>query len=61
MCRRKWSASSTSASKKIATLRYQHASDIRTDLQRLKRDTDSGRVTSQREPGRRRRVTDAGR
>src|SRR5712692_4884553 len=24
-------------------LRYQHASDIRTDLQRLKRDTDSGR------------------
>ena len=34
-------ASSTSASKKIANLRYQHASDIRTDLQRLKRDTDS--------------------
>jgi serine/threonine protein kinase len=31
-------------------LRYQHASDIRTDLQRLKRDTDSGRVTSQAEP-----------
>jgi len=27
-------------------LRYQHASDIRTDLQRLKRDTDSGRVTT---------------
>ena len=27
-------------------LRYQHASDIRTDLQRLKRDTDSGRVTA---------------
>ena len=25
-------------------LRYQHASDIRTDLQRVKRDTDSGRV-----------------
>jgi serine/threonine protein kinase/tetratricopeptide (TPR) repeat protein len=25
-------------------LRYQHAADIRTDLQRLKRDTDSGRV-----------------
>ncbi len=38
-----WSASSTSASKKIATLRYQHASDIRTDLQRLKRDTGSAR------------------
>jgi serine/threonine protein kinase len=31
-------------------LRYQHASDIRTDLQRLKRDTDSGRVTSKAEP-----------
>jgi len=27
-------------------LRYQHASDIRTDLQRVKRDTDSGRVSS---------------
>src|SRR5262249_232957 len=26
-------------------LRYQHASDIRTDLQRLKRDKDSARVT----------------
>jgi eukaryotic-like serine/threonine-protein kinase len=32
-------------------LRYQHASDIRTDLQRLKRDTDSGRVTSRAETG----------
>ena len=31
---------------KDRTLRYQHASDIRTDLQRLKRDTDSGRVTA---------------
>jgi eukaryotic-like serine/threonine-protein kinase len=31
-------------------LRYQHASDIRTDLQRLKRDTDSGRVSSSAEP-----------
>ncbi len=31
-------------------LRYQHASDIRADLQRLKRDTDSGRVTGQAEP-----------
>ena len=28
---------------KDRNLRYQHASDIRTDLQRLKRDTDSGR------------------
>jgi eukaryotic-like serine/threonine-protein kinase len=27
-------------------LRYQHASDIRTDLKRLKRDTDSGRATA---------------
>jgi tetratricopeptide (TPR) repeat protein/predicted Ser/Thr protein kinase len=30
---------------KDRTLRYQHASEIRTDLQRLKRDTDSARVT----------------
>ena len=36
--------------KKERNLRYQHASDIRTDLQRLKRDTDSGRVTSRVEP-----------
>ena len=27
-------------------LRYQHASDIRTDLKRLRRDTDSGRISS---------------
>jgi eukaryotic-like serine/threonine-protein kinase len=31
---------------KDRNLRYQHASDIRTDLQRLKRDTDSGRVVT---------------
>jgi serine/threonine protein kinase/tetratricopeptide (TPR) repeat protein len=31
-------------------LRYQHASDIRTDLQRVKRDTDSGRVAGSAEP-----------
>jgi Flp pilus assembly protein TadD len=31
---------------KDRNLRYQHASDLRTDLQRLKRDTDSGRVTA---------------
>jgi eukaryotic-like serine/threonine-protein kinase len=30
---------------KDRNLRYQHASDIRTDLQRLKRDTESQRVT----------------
>ena len=27
-------------------LRYQHASDIRSDLKRLKRDSDSGKVAS---------------
>jgi len=31
---------------KDRNLRYQHASDIRTDLQRLKRDTDSSRISS---------------
>ncbi len=31
---------------KDRNLRYQHASEIRTDLQRLKRDTDSGRRSS---------------
>ncbi len=31
---------------KDRTLRYQHASEIRTDLQRLRRDTDSGRVAA---------------
>jgi serine/threonine protein kinase/Tfp pilus assembly protein PilF len=35
---------------KDRNLRYQHAAEIRTDLQRLKRDTDSGRATSVR-PG----------
>ena len=34
------------ALEKDRNLRYQHASDIRTDLQRLKRDTDSGRTVS---------------
>jgi len=33
----------TKALEKDRSLRYQHASDIRTDLQRLKRDTDSSR------------------
>jgi eukaryotic-like serine/threonine-protein kinase len=32
------------ALEKDRNLRYQHAADIRTDLQRLKRDTDSGRT-----------------
>jgi tetratricopeptide (TPR) repeat protein len=31
---------------KDRNLRYQHASDIRTDLQRLKRDSDSGRAAA---------------
>ena len=33
------------ALEKDRRLRYQHASDLRADLQRLKRDTDSGRVS----------------
>src|SRR5439155_23367229 len=32
------------ALEKDCDLRYQHASDIRTDLKRLRRDTDSGRL-----------------
>lgn len=42
------------ALEKDRELRYQHASDIRAELQRLKRDTDSGRssaVTPVAEPG----------
>jgi eukaryotic-like serine/threonine-protein kinase len=34
------------ALEKDRSLRYQHASDIRTDLQRLRRDTDSGRLVA---------------
>jgi len=34
------------ALEKDRNLRYQHAADIRTDLQRLKRDTESARVTA---------------
>jgi eukaryotic-like serine/threonine-protein kinase len=33
------------ALEKDRNLRYQHASEVRTDLQRIKRDTDSARVT----------------
>jgi len=33
---------------KDRNLRYQHASDIRADLQRFKRDSDSGRAPAQR-------------
>jgi serine/threonine protein kinase len=35
---------------KDRNLRYQHASEIRTDLQRLKRDSDSGRRTTNLQP-----------
>jgi len=35
----------TKALEKNQKLRYQHAGDIRTDLQRLKRDTETGRTT----------------
>ncbi len=47
------------ALEKAPKLRYQHAADIRTDLQRLKRDTESGRASASsrtslpRESGRR--------
>jgi len=36
---------------KDRNLRYRHASDVRTDLLRLKRDTDSGRVTASSKAG----------
>jgi tetratricopeptide (TPR) repeat protein/predicted Ser/Thr protein kinase len=36
----------TKALEKDRNLRYQHASDIRTDLQRLKRDAESGRAVA---------------
>ena len=53
----------TKALEKDPKLRYQNASDIRTDLQRLKRDTDSARVaalsavvsTTRAKPSRRRK------
>jgi serine/threonine protein kinase len=34
------------ALEKDRNLRYQHASDIRTDLQRLKRDTETGKLAA---------------
>jgi len=40
----------TKCLEKDRTLRYQHASDLRTDLQRLKRDTDSGKVLVENDP-----------
>jgi serine/threonine protein kinase len=39
------------ALEKDRNLRYQHASDIRTDLKRLQRDTDSGRSTAHSHDG----------
>ncbi len=36
---------------KDRNLRYQHASDIRTDLQRLKRDTESGKTAATKDAG----------
>jgi tetratricopeptide (TPR) repeat protein len=38
------------ALEKDRNLRYQHAADLRTDLQRLKRDTDSGRTAQMTVP-----------
>jgi serine/threonine protein kinase/tetratricopeptide (TPR) repeat protein len=38
------------ALEKDRNLRYQHAGDLRADLQRLKRDTDSGRAVVQSDP-----------
>src|SRR5712691_5819788 len=38
------------ALEKDRNLRYQHAADLRADLQRLKRDTDSGRTAQQSVP-----------
>ncbi len=50
MSLRSWSALFPSVLEKDRNLRYQHASEIRTDLQRLKRDTDSGRSAAVHEP-----------
>jgi eukaryotic-like serine/threonine-protein kinase len=49
----------TKCLEKDRSLRYQHASDVRTDLQRLKRDTDSGKsaaVTKSANVSRKRRL-----
>jgi eukaryotic-like serine/threonine-protein kinase len=45
---------------KDRNLRYQHASDIRTDLQRLKRDTESGQAGAATDTARKYRVSRRG-
>jgi len=45
---------------KDRSLRYQHASDIRTDLQRLKRDTESGQPGAATDTARKNRVSRRG-
>jgi eukaryotic-like serine/threonine-protein kinase len=45
---------------KDRNLRYQHASDIRTDLQRLKRDTESGQAVAAIDTTRKNRVSRPG-
>jgi len=45
---------------KDRSLRYQHASDIRTDLQRLKRDTESGQAGAATDRARKNRVSRRG-
>ena len=46
MCQPKLEEIINKALEKDRDLRYQHASDIRTDLQRLKRDTESGKTVA---------------
>ena len=45
----------TKCLEKDRNLRYQHVSDVRTDLQRLKRDTDSARISAVQLPMQQRR------
>jgi len=45
---------------KDRSLRYQHASDIRTDLQRLKRDTESGQAGAATDTARKNRLSRRG-
>ncbi len=51
MCRRSWNGSSAKALEKDRNLRYQNAAEMRTDLQRLKRDTEIGHGLSAAESG----------